>query len=134
MGEVAEAVVFGDFFLRVAEGAGDVDHDDLAAVGADDVVVVFGGIVEFVVAARPLEVDLVDEVQAFQQGHHAENGGVVGGFALGHGEVLDFLEGERFVGLEEHVQDAAPAPGDTHALAAQAVKDGIGSEMEFGHG
>jgi hypothetical protein len=49
--EVLEAVLAGDFFLGVANGAGDVDQDDVITFFADEVIVVFPGVAELVVAA-----------------------------------------------------------------------------------
>ena len=40
---------------------------------ANDVVVVLGGIIQFVVAAGTLKIDLVNQVQAIQQGNHAKD-------------------------------------------------------------
>ena len=70
-----------------------------------------GGIIQFVIAASTLKIDLMDQMQAVQQGNHAKDGGVVGAASLGGGEFLDFLERQRSSGSEERLDDTAASGG-----------------------
>ena len=78
--------------FRFGERTGDVDHDDLSATGADNMIIVLRRIVQFVIAARSLKIHLVHEVQAIKESDHAKNGGIIGAGASQSGELLDFLQ------------------------------------------
>lgn len=60
MAQIAKAIFFGELLFCVTDGAGDVDQNDMSAFFANEMVVVFMGIPEFVVAARTLEIHFVN--------------------------------------------------------------------------
>jgi len=74
----------------------------------------------------------VDNLQAFEQSHHAKNRGVVRPRAPRRSQILDLLQRERFSGLEEHIQNPAPTGRDAQTLPAQAVQDGFGRKRKGG--
>jgi len=61
MAEIPKAVALGNHSFGVAQWAGNIDDYDLATMRANDVVVVLGGIIQFVVGASTLKIDLVNQ-------------------------------------------------------------------------
>ena len=49
--QIPEPILLRDFFLRVTDGAGDVDEHDLTTPATDKMIVVFPGVTDLVVAA-----------------------------------------------------------------------------------
>jgi hypothetical protein len=126
--------VFGDPLFRFGERTRNVNHDDLPATGANDVVVVLRGIVEFVIAAGTLEIDLVHKVQSVEQSDHTKHSGIIGPTSFGRCQFLDLLKGKRFFRPEENVQNIAPAGRNAHPFASQPVQNGFGRKrIRFTH-
>ena len=95
---------------------------------ANDVVVVLGGIIQFVVGAGTLKIDLVNQVQAIQQSNHAKDGRIIRAASLGGGEFLDLLQRKRSSRPEEGVNDIAPSSGNAEAFSTEPVQDGLRGE------
>ena len=121
MAEIPKAVALGNHSFGVAQWARNIDDYDLATMRANDVVVVLGGIIQFVVGAGTLKIDLVNQVQAIQQGNHAKDGRIIGAASLGGGELLDLLQRQRSSSPEEGVNDAAPSSGNAEAFSTESV-------------
>ena len=114
-------------------GAGDVVEDaleaiagelsDLAALGADDVVVVRRVVflAELVDDGTVVEDDLADDVEIPQELHGAEDGGAAD---RGRG-VLNILSGEVVAEVAHGVEHGAARSGEPVAAAGQRSFDGI---------
>jgi hypothetical protein len=63
--QIAEAILACDEFLRVADGAGDIDENHIAAIAANEVVVMFVRVAQLVVAPGPLTIHLMNEPEFF---------------------------------------------------------------------
>src|SRR5690606_30924678 len=120
MVEIREAILLLDPPLRLLDRARRFQHDDLPALRAYKVIVMLARVRQLVIAARALEIDLVHNVQPFEQNHHAENRRVIREHSpLRKSLLLDLHQGERAGCLEESQHDSTPAFGDTHPLVAK---------------
>lgn len=91
--QIPEPILLGDFFLRVTDRAGDVNEHDMTAPATDEMIVVFAGITDLVVAAGALQVYLVHEVEFFQEKDHSEDRRIVRlGAIIGRCRRLYFLQ------------------------------------------
>ena len=59
--EISKAVALGNDSFSVAQWARNIDDYDLSAMRANDVVVVLGGIIQFVIGASTLKIDFVNQ-------------------------------------------------------------------------
>ena len=84
-------------------------------------IVMLGGIIQFVIAASTLKIDLMDLMNAVQEGNHAKDGRIIGAASLGGGELLDLLQRQRSSSPEEGVNDAAPSSGNAEAFSTESV-------------
>ena len=75
--QVAESILEGNPLLRITDRAGDVDQHDAAAGAANEMVVVFARVADLIVAARALQVHLVDQMKFLHQQDHSKDRGVV---------------------------------------------------------
>lgn len=116
MGEVAEAVIFGDEAFGFADGAGEGEESDFVAVAADNVVVVLGRVAQLEVATRALHIHLCDDFEREKEVDEAKDGRVIG-FRFGDesGAGLEFFDGEGFFGGEEGFHDSFSAWGVAEA-------------------
>lgn len=99
--QIPEPILLGDFFLRVTDRAGDVNEHDLTASATDEMIVVFAGITDLVIAAGALQVHLVHEVEFFQEKDHSEDRRIIRLSALiSRCSRLYFLESHRPAGIK----------------------------------
>lgn len=127
--QIPEPILLRDFFLRVTDGAGDVDEHDLTTPATDKMIVVFPGVTDLVVAAGSLQIHFVHEVEFFQEKDHSEDRGIIRLRPLmGRCRRLDFLQSHRPAGIKKRLDDASPGAGDSQALLSECGSDGLRSE------
>lgn len=130
MAQVGKTIFFCKFLFCVAYRAGNIDQHDVGAFFANEVIVVFMGIPEFVVAAGTLEIHFVNQMQFLHQQNHPEYRGIVGlGSGKSHRALLDFLERHGLLRCKETLEDASTVFGDSQSLFAQGLGDAVGGEM-----
>ena len=87
-------------------------------------VVVFFGIMDFVVTACPLQIDLVHQAEIFHQQNHTKNSGIIW---LGSAELaclfLDFLQSHRAAGFKETLENGCSVACDAKPLASEKFQD-----------
>lgn len=130
MAQIGKTIFFCELLFCVAYRAGDIDQHDVSAFFANEVIVVFMGIPEFVVAAGTLEIHFVNQMQFLHQQNHPEYGGIVRlGSRKSHRTLLDFLERHGFLRCKETLEDTSTVFGDSQTLFAQRLGDTVGGEM-----
>ena len=92
MTEIAKPVVLGDPVLRFGKRAWNINHDNFPAAGANDMIVVLGGIIQLIIAAGTLEINLMHETQPIEESDHAKDRGIVWAILFGGRQLLDLLE------------------------------------------
>jgi hypothetical protein len=63
--QVAESILPSDEFFRVADGAGDIDENHIAAIATHEVVVMLVRVAQLVVTPGPLEIHFMNETEFF---------------------------------------------------------------------
>ena len=124
MAQVAKTIPGRDFFFRIPNRAGYVDQNHATALAAYQVVVVLFGIMNFVVTARALQIDLVHKVQLFHEQDHSKNCGIIRlGSAELAGVCLYFLQSHRAFGSKETLENGFSIASDAKPLASEKFKN-----------
>jgi hypothetical protein len=84
---------------------------------------------EFVVAAGPVQIHFLGNLEALQNGHYPEDRGVIRGSRIRSGSRLDFVQRERSLGLKQGVDDLDAILGDPHTIGSQELDNRIQREL-----
>jgi hypothetical protein len=84
---------------------------------------------QLVEAAGTVQIHFLGDLEAFQNGHHPEDRGVIRGSRIGSASRLDFLQGKRFLGAKQGVDDLDAIFGDPHTIRSQELNNRIQREL-----
>lgn len=120
MGGDGEAVAVGDFFLEFFD-EGVVELDDLAAFGADHVIVVAVHVAVLVALLPVAEIELAGEPALRQQRQRPVHGREPDArLGLGH-QPVQFLRAGVLFAIEKRVQDRPPLLGDFQVVLRDVI-------------
>src|SRR5579864_5638278 len=91
MADFGKSVAFADRLFDLCNWAGVHHQRDPATPGTDEVIIVLLGIEQLEIAAGPVKMDALGDVELFQDGHYPKDRGVVRGDTVSNRPMLDLF-------------------------------------------
>jgi hypothetical protein len=122
-------VPFPDLTLNFLDRAGINHHGDISTFRTNNMIVVLLRIEQFVVTARPVQMDFLSDLQTLKKSHYAKHRGVVRSGSLQTCSGLNFIERERLFRLKQGVQNLGPIFRDSHAMLSQQIDNCVARKL-----
>jgi hypothetical protein len=84
---------------------------------------------QLVVAAGTVQIHFLGDLEVLQNGHHPKDCGIIRGSSVGSGSRLDFVQGKRFLGVQQGIDDLDAILGDPHTIRSQELNNRIQREL-----